>query len=173
MGAESRIVRFLLTGDAKGALKAQKETEKGFEKTGKSADDSGKHIGLLSKAFSGMKNVIGYGGGVLGLAGVAYGLKDVVQAGTQLQAQQVQIRNALKNTGEQGAGHLNKINQAIERSSTHGGFSPIEEARGITQLIQVTGSATTALQTNAAAVNLARGAHLEYSAALKIVARAQ
>jgi hypothetical protein len=173
MGAETRIVRFLLTGDAKGALKAQEETEKGFEKTGKSADESGKHIGLLSKAFSGMRNVIGYGSGILGLAGVAYGLKDVVQAGTQWQAQQVQLRNALKNTGEQGAGHLNKINQAIERSSTHGGSSPIEEARGITQLIQVTGSATTALQTNAAAVNLARGAHLEYSAALKIVARAQ
>ena len=173
MAAESRIVRFLLTGDAKSALKAQDETAKGFEKTGKSADDGAKHIGLLHKSLEGIRNVIGYGGGILGLAGVAYGIKDVVSAGTQWQSQQAQLRNALKNTGQQGAGHLDEVNAAIERSATHGGYNPLEQTQGITQLLRFTGSATAAIKLNAAATNLARGAHIEYSQALKLVARAQ
>lgn len=173
MDSSTRVVRFLLTGDAKGALKAQEEAEKGFEKTGKTADDTSKHVGLLGKAFSGMKNVIGYGAGALGLGTVVFGLKDVVQGGKQWQEQQAQLQNALKNTGELSRTTMRQANAAIEHSSTHGGFSPVEEARGLTQLINVTGKSSTAIKLNATAVNLARGAHIEYSAALKLVARAQ
>lgn len=173
MDSSTRVVRFLLTGDAKGALKAQSEAEKGFEKTGKTADDTSKHVGLLSKAFSGMKNVIGFGAGALGLGTVVFGLKDVVEGGKQWQEQQVQLQNALKNTGEMSRTTMRHANAAIEHSSTHGGFSPVEEARGLTQLINVTGKYSTAIKLNATAVNLARGAHIEYSAALKLVARAQ
>jgi hypothetical protein len=173
MDSETRIVRFLLTGDSRGALRAQDEAEKGFEKTGKTADDTSKHVGLLSKAFGGMKNVIGYGAGALGLGTVVFGLKDVVQGGKQWQEQQAQLQNALRNTGELSKSTMRQANQAIEHSSTHGGFSPVEEARGLTQLINVTGKYSTAVKLNASAVNLARGAHIEYSAALKLVARAQ
>jgi hypothetical protein len=173
MDSETRIVRFLLTGDSRGALRAQDEAEKGFEKTGKTADDTSKHVGLLSKAFGGMKNIIGYGAGALGLGTVAFGLKDVVQGGKQWQEQQAQLQNALRNTGELSKSTMRQANQAIERSSTHGGFSPVEEARGLTQLINVTGKYSTAVKLNATAVNLARGAHMEYSRALKIVAKAQ
>lgn len=173
MDSNTRIVRFLLTGDSRSALKAQEETEKGFEKTGKTADATNKHIGLLSKGFSGLSNVIGYGAGALGLGAVAFGLKDVVQGGKQWQEQQAQLRNALKNTGEMSKAAMDHVNKSVEQTSTHGGFTPVEEAKGITQLIQVTGHYTTALKLNQSAVNLARGAHIEYSQALKLVARAQ
>ena len=173
MDSSTRIVRFLLTGDSRGALEAQEEAEKGFEKTGKSADDSSKHIGLLHKSFEGLKNVIGYGAGALGLGTVVFGLKDVVQGGKQWQEQQAQLQNALKNTGEMSKVAMDRVNKSVERTSTHGGFSPIEETRGITQLLQLTGKYTTALKLNSSAVNLAHGAHIEYSRALKIVAKAQ
>ncbi|HSZ70252.1 MAG TPA: hypothetical protein VK756_07810 [Solirubrobacteraceae bacterium] len=79
------------------------------------------------------------------------------------------LRTTLKNTGQLHANTMQQITSSSARLATHGGFSQQEQLKGITQLVGETGSHTAAVKLNAAAVNLARGENLEYSAALKMV----
>jgi hypothetical protein len=63
---------------------------------------------------------------------------------------------------------MKEITSATERSATHGGFAQSEQLEGITRLTTETGNSTLAQKLNTSATNLARGAHIEYSAALKM-----
>jgi hypothetical protein len=137
------------------------------------SDEHAASTGRLSGALSGLKSALVYGGGLIGLAGVGYGLKDVVQGGQQSQEQMLLLKNALKATGQEGAGHLNRLNKAISQSGTTGGFSKLEETQGIAELVRETQSSTAAIKDNASAVTLARGAHESYAAALSQVEKVQ
>jgi hypothetical protein len=139
----------------------------------KQSKESAEHVGLLSRGASGLKSALGYSAGLLGLGAVGYGLKDVVQGGIEAQEQQALLQNALKQTGQTGGKHLGELNAEIERSSSHGGFAPVEEIQGIAQLERLTKSSTGAIKLNREAIDLARGAHMSYSQALSTTERIQ
>jgi len=111
--------------------------------------------------------------GATGLIGLAFGLKDVTQATLEWQSQQAQLRNALKQTGNAAGENLKIINEAIDRSATRGGFGQPEQERAYAQFIRLTGSATKAIKLNTEATDIARGVHISYSQAVRMVSQIQ
>jgi hypothetical protein len=116
---------------------------------------------------------LGYAGGLIGLAGVGYGLKDIFQGGIQAQEQTALLGQALKTTGQGGAAHMAELEKAITRTTSRGGFGALEETEGLSSFVRETGSATKAVKLNSEAIALARGAHMDYGRALMVVRRIQ
>ncbi len=139
-------------------------------KQGKALKDAEKHHtsflekagGKASSALSGMTGMI-LGGGA------AYGLYDSLKAGAQISSIETSLKTALKNTGQLHGNTMKQITSATAASATSGGFAQNEQLEGVTRLTTETGNSTLAMKLNSQATNLARGAHLEYSAALKMV----
>ncbi len=110
--------------------------------------------------------------GGIGFAGLAFGIKDAIDAGMGLQAQQVQLKAALEATGQAGGNAYNAMFSAAERLSTRGGFATEESIRGMTAFVRETHSSTEALKLNALTTNIARGSGNDYAATQQLVARA-
>lgn len=156
--------------------KVRNELEETSGQTGAHArrsHEQAKGVEHVSKSFGKLRTVLSYGASLTGLGAVGYGLKDIVQGGIRAQEQQVLLRGALKATGKTGSKHLGEINDALDRNSSRGGFGVVEESQGIQQLIRISGNYRTALRLDKAAVQLARGTHLGYATAIKIVSQAQ
>jgi hypothetical protein len=139
----------------------------------KASEHQSKAVDKVHHSFSKFRTAFNYGGGLLGLGAVGYGLKDLVQGGIRANEQQELLQAALRATGRTGEQHLGKVNRAIEESGAHGGFGVVEETQGVAQLVRVTGSYEKALKLNNSAVQLARGTHLDYATSLKMVAQIQ
>jgi len=176
----NRIVRWILTGDNKSALRALVEVEHGAGRAGNSLERFGRSARRgLHEVESSSKKVHGAIGGLaatIGAGGLAFGIKDVVTSGMQWQTQQAQLQSSLRATGLRGlqlADALRRVSDASETSSTHGGFEAATEQAGIAKFITETHSATRALRLNAETVAVARHAGLDYASAQSIVARAQ
>jgi hypothetical protein len=172
-----RIVKYIIAGDTKSGVRAMHDMGDATDKTGKKLDHAGheaeRSFANIEKGAKHVHGAIGLLAGAAGLGGLAFGIKDAVEAGTQLQVQQAQLRNALKNTGQASAETVKKITEAAEASSTHGGFKGQQELEGITQFVRLTGSATAATKLNTEAVNLARGTHMSYETAIRAVSQVQ
>jgi hypothetical protein len=125
---------------------------------------------MMSGAMGATK--IAAGGAVVGIAALAYGIGNSVKAGIGLQSQQVQLQQALKATGNQGAQAYNQMNDAAVALAGKGGFGVQEQLQGMAQFVRLTGSATQATKLNAAATNLARGAHLGFNQAQRMLSMA-
>jgi hypothetical protein len=157
---ELRGVRKELEGTTGATTKAGKESEKAAK---------GHHV--LSGALGSLGTTLKYAGGFVGLYGLAEGAKGVVQGGLEAEEQHKLLANALTATGQAGAGAYGRINKAIQQSSTHGGFSKVEETEGVAQLTRETKSYTVALKENQAVVTLSRGLHQGYAQTLTQVQR--
>ena len=178
IAVESEEINKSLEGTGGAVKTADEEAGKaggGYElfarKQGKALKDAEKHHtsflekagGKASSALSGMTGMI-LGGGA------AYGLYDSLKAGAAISSVETSLKTALKNTGQLHGNTMKEITGNTARSSTRGGFAQKEQLEGITQLTAETGNSTLALKLNSQATNIARGEHLEYSAALKTVA---
>jgi hypothetical protein len=73
-----RQVRVTLVIDEKGAVRAMRTAGNESEHTQHKFDELDKHVKGLGKSFGGLKSMIGYGLGGLGVGALAFGLKDVV-----------------------------------------------------------------------------------------------
>jgi len=176
----NRIVRWILTGDNRSAVKALSEIEDRAARTGGALERLGKDARhSLDQVEHSAKRVHGAIGGLaatIGVGGLAFGIKDVVESGMHWQTQQAQLRNSLRATGLAGQGlaeSIRSINERVEESATRGGFGPATETAGIARFVTQTHSATKALQLNNEVVAVARRAGLDYAAAYSLVARAQ
>lgn len=166
--------------DAKKAATELKKVRKELEDTTGASEGHGKAshkqaggVEHVTKASHKLRSALSYGAALTGLGAVGYGLKDIVQGGLHAQEQQALLQQALKTTGQQGSGHLEKINKALERSETHGGFGVVEETEAVGQLLRRTQDVNKALKLNAEAVTFARGAHMDYATAIKMVSQIQ
>jgi hypothetical protein len=164
--------------DAKKAETELRSVRKELEKTtgstsssGKAAEDAAEGHHRLAGALGGLKSALMYGGGLIGLAGVGYGLKDITEGGIQAQERQLLLQQSLRQTGQAGSKHMGELHAAITKTSSSGGFSALEETEGLAQLVRETKSTTKAIQDNRSAIALARGAHEDYGAALSQVER--
>lgn len=171
-----RIVRFVLTGDNRGAVRAMEGTAVASERTGRSLDKTGriakdgqKHVHGFGAALGGLK----FAGATVGVGALVYGIKGAVKAGMTWQVQQAQLRNSLRNTGQYSVATMREINKAAEESATHGGFAATTQIQGITRFITELGNSKRAVQANSAVTDVARKLNVDYQSALSIVARAQ
>lgn len=179
MGVSEEVVRVRVTGAKEGAAefttfgRAVEKTEQqsrraasGVSLFGRSADNAHRSFGRLRAAAS-------YGGGLLGLTAVGYGLRDVVTGGQQAQSAQVQLRSALKATGQHGSREIGRLNTEAEKFAQHGGFDTTEQTQQLARFISQTHDANKAWKENIEATDVARRLHLGYGAAVSLVAQAQ
>lgn len=166
--------------DAKKAETELKKVRKELEETTGASEGHGKAshkqaggVEHVTKASHKLRSALSYGAALTGLGAVGYGLKDIVQGGLHAQEQQALLQQALKATGQQGAGHLERVNKALDHSETHGGFGVVEETEAVGQLLRRTQNVTKAIKLNSEAIAFARGAHLDYGTAIKMVSQIQ
>jgi hypothetical protein len=110
--------------------------------------------------------------GIVGLGGVAFGLKDLVEGGERLQASQSQLDAALRSTGQEAGGAASQLEKMAAAMSTRGGFSTTENLAALTQFVRETHSATEAQKMLTLATNIARGTNQGLSDTTTTVAKA-
>lgn len=166
-------MKFILTGDSKSAVRAFTDTAAASETSGAKIAASGRRTtGALAATEKGARKTHGAISsfmGTTGLIGAVFGLQDVVRAGVSWSDQQAQLQLALGKSSDR----IGEVNKALDESSTHGGFAAPEEQQGFTQFLRLTHSVTRAMQLNAEAVDFARGAHLDYGSAVRLVSQVQ
>jgi hypothetical protein len=170
-------LQVVMTGDNRSVMRAMKELSVQSERTGRQVSrDSGTASTSFRKvgdaAEASRKRISGMAG-MIGLGGLAFGLKDVVQAGIKWQTQQGQLQVALKNTGNNAALASRKITDAAEKLSTHGGFGAAQTLQGMTQFVRVSGSATDAIKKTTLATNIARGTGRDFTQILRALMMAE
>lgn len=165
---EDLIIRVRLEG-AKAAQYDADKTAVAVDRVGIASERAGKRA---SESLLAAHKHIGAMGAVVGLTGIAFGIKDLVKEGLALEEHQKQLRAALRDTGITGEAAYKKIEAEAIKSAEHGGFLRDTEIESITKFIGVTHSANAALEANKAAVLLARREHLEYSSVQRYIGQA-
>jgi hypothetical protein len=180
MAGNTRVVRYVLTGDSSGSVRAMRETATAADhtatalgRTGTRAEVAHAKIDTLGKGFGRLRGSMSGLTGAIGLAGIGLGFRNVVQAGLALQTNQAQLQSALRATGNTSKTTMDQVMAAAEASSRHGGFDVPTQIGGLTRFITETHSASAAIKDNTAVTDVARRLHTDYGSALSIVARAQ
>jgi hypothetical protein len=175
---DSKEIKKSYEGIGEGAKKADKDAEesgKGWSlfsaKAKQAAKDNEKtHHSFLKTASSHVSSMLSSGLGMVGIGGAAYGGYDAIKHAAEMNSIETATRSSLKSVGALHTGTMSKIDSAVTSSAMHGGFGQKQQLEGILQYAGETRSATEATKLNTAATSLARGAHLEYSQAQKMVA---
>jgi hypothetical protein len=166
-------LQLYITADNKVAVRAIQETGREYKKTADGIEKDSKRqadsFGRVEKGAGRMRGAVGSLMGTVGLGGLALGLADVVKASEQLQLQQAQLQNALKNTGQFSQRTMGMVQRAADSLSTHGGFAVPAQLQAITRFLTMTHSATKAVRDNALATGLARRFGLDYAKAQNMV----
>lgn len=160
MSEETLAVKVRLI-DARLAQVEARRTSKaisGIGSSAKKADEETKG-GFLSGMSDSVKSLIG----MAGVTGLAFGLKDVTEAGLNLQASQVQVQNALRNAGIKGKAAYKSIEDQMESLSEHGGGTVEQMNSGMAQFVSESNSVTQAQRAQRAAVQLSIKTGLSYS----------
>jgi hypothetical protein len=170
-------LQVVITGDNRSVMRALKEVSVQSERTGRQVSRDG---GAASTSFERMgksaeasRRRIGALTGAIGLGGLAFGLKDVVNAGLQWQVQQSQLQVALKNTGNNAGLAGKKITNAAEALSRKGGFSAGATLQGMTQFVRISGSATDAINKTTLATNISRSSGRDLTQVLRALMMAE
>lgn len=119
------------------------------------------------------RHVIGGLAGIIGLGGLGIGLKDVIKAGTAWQAQQAQLQTALRNTGHFSTDTKNKLMDAAEALSTHGGFGASETLQGMTQFARLGLNVRQTVDRVTLATNIARSSGRDFTQVLRALMMAE
>lgn len=166
------MVEILFRGDNRSLIRSLKEISAQSEKTSSnikhgneeaaSSMDKVRHSStLLRDSVAGLAGMVGFGG-------LAFGLKDAIQGGIQLQTAQTQLRASLHGS----ASAFKALNDQAVRMSTHGGFTTTQNIQAITSFVRETHSASEATNLFALATNIARGRNMDLASAQTVVARA-
>lgn len=113
------------------------------------------------------------GAGLAGL-GTALGLelRKSVEEGLEAERVQVQLANAVNQTGREYERYADRIDDAIQKQAELGAFDDEELASTFTVLFRRTNDWTKALELNSLAMDVARGRGIELSQAANLVLRA-
>lgn len=128
----------------------------GNKKSKESFDEAGESASRFRGAIANLA-------GVIGLAGLGFGIKDIISAGQAWQLQQSRLQQSLRATGQYAQSTMDLLNKSAEHTATKGGFAAPEQIGALAQFVRLTGSATKAVKVNQAAMELARGSGLSYT----------
>lgn len=106
-------------------------------------------------------------------AGLVVGLRSSVKAAMEAQASLAQTQNAVEQAGVSWAEYGQRIQDAALVQSQMSGIDDERFQRTFATLLRATGDVNRALEDNALAANVARGANIQLEQAAKIVARAE
>ncbi len=175
--AGERITELVLRGNNRSAIRALTQVADQSEKTARTVKrDSETTAGSFKKVGESagrLHGVIGGLAGTVGLGGLVFGMKDAIKGGIALQAQQGQLAQALKSTGQYSADTATRLTDVAEKMSTHGGFETVTNLHGLTQLVTATGSVTKATKDAGLATDIARRTGKDYTLVVRALAMAE
>ena len=157
------------TSAVRGIRQVATESEKSSKTVQKDNEESAASFDRVGRSTERLRGAIGSLAGTLGFTGLAFGLKDVVQAGMQWQQQVSQMGGALRSVGIYSKQTMSDLTGAADTLATHGGFAAPQQMQALTNFVRLTGNATKAIQANKAATELARGAGIGYSQGQRMV----
>lgn len=176
MADDTRISELIWRADNRTAIKSMVQIADQSDKTKKtlvagateesaSMDRVREHTMMLRDAMTSLM-------GTIGIAGVAFGLKDLVVDGQKLQLSQAQLQSALRDTGQDAGSTADELQKLAESMSVKGGFSITENMSSLTQFVRETKSATEAQKLFNLASNIARATGQSLSDTTAVVAKA-
>ena len=127
------------------------------------------HQSFLQKASRGTSSLLGGGKGLMAAGGLGVAGYASIKHGMEVSSIEAITKNSLRNIGQLHSNTMGAINKTVENSALHGGFEATEQLAGINRFITLTHSATKATQLNIGVTNLARGAHLDFGTAQKMM----
>lgn len=156
----SRVAELIWKGDNRSAILAMKQMkDQNAETTDALKADNDEQAASFAKVreeSSALRDSLVGLAGMVGIGGVAFGIKDLIEEGEHLQTAQAQLRQALKSTGLQAVSTQAQLERMAESLSTRGGFATTQNLAALTQFVGETHSATQAQQMLTLATNIAR-----------------
>src|ERR1700736_5606174 len=120
------LIEFIFRGDNRSMIRSLNEIARGSDKTARQIErdsrTSQQGFERMGSSAKRMREQVGGLLGVAGIGGLAFGLKNVIQAGESWQQQQAQLQGALKNTGIYSKRTLESLSSYSENLATRGGF---------------------------------------------------
>ena len=172
----SRIAELIWKGNNHSAIKAQTEIAEQSKRTTRTlksdSDEQAASFVKVRRESTALRDSMVGMMGMVGIGGVAFGLKDLVTDGMALQSSQAALRASLKETGNTAAGVFSQMSTAAQSLSTRGGFGTTTSLQGMAAFTRETRSATEALKLNALTTDIARAKNIDYTSAQSIVAKA-
>lgn len=172
----TRISELIFRTDNKTAIRGLKEIADQGESTTKSLkDDSEEQTASFRKveaSSTALRDSMMGLAGMVGIGGVAFGLRDLKNSAVALQSSQAQLDNMMHNTGQAAGGAAEKLKAYAEALSTRGGFGTTANLGALTAFVGETHNAAQAQSMLALATNIARARTMDLASAQSIVARA-
>ena len=171
-----RVAQLIWTGDSRSAVKAVEQIAKANKTTTRQvktdADEQAASFDKVKESSERLKGALGGLMGMIGIGGVAFGLKDLIEGGQALQTNQAQLRQSLAATGQAAAGTQARLQAMAESMSTRGGFATTQNLAALAAFVRETHSATEAQSMLSLATNIARGRNMDLASAQQIVQKA-
>lgn len=174
--ARRNTLRLYITADGRVAVKTFDEVGQASTRSAEKVEEGGKRsqhsMALVEESSHRLRGAVMSLAGTVGLAGLGFGIADVIKAGQDWQLQQSRLQQSLKATGLLSKRTMDQLNRSAETTAVHGGFAAPEQIGALAQFVRLTGSATEAVKSNRAAMELARGSGLDYTRAQRMIGQA-
>jgi hypothetical protein len=166
MAAEELVLVFREVGGKVVAAEARAVNDE-TSNYSSTADKAAESSGRLKGAFGSLFKVIGMGVGLLGVAGLGLGLKDLISTAQAAQAANANLGNAVKAMGIYTRGATGAMIKYSESMSEKGGFAAPAATQALSNFVRVTGSVAESEKDLSLATDIARGKHLQLTQVTK------
>ena len=174
--ADDRVSELIWRGDNRSAIKAlegiSKQNRETTDTVKAGSDEQAASLTRVRESSERLRDSMMGLASMVGIAGVAFGFKDLVVGGMSLQTSQAQLADAIKNTRGVAADATSVLEKYAEALSTRGGFGTTQNLTALTAFVRETHSATEAQTMLSLATNIARGRNMDLASAQQVVARA-
>lgn len=172
----TRISEWILRTDNRSAIRGLKEVADQGNTTSRSlkasSDEDAASLARVREESGALRDSMVGLAGMVGLGGVAFGLKDLKDSAVALQSDQAQLQQALRDTGQTAGDTYNKLAKGAEDLSTKGGFGTTENLQALTQFVGETKNASEAQRLLGLSTDIARRKGEDLSQTEGIVAKA-
>lgn len=143
-----------------------------LERATKRSEDSLDRLNRTGKsAFGGLASSAGALTGLLGVGGLAYGLKGLTDAALESEKAAARMRTQFEALGIDFEAHRQRVDDVIQAQSRLAALDDEDLSDSFTTILRVTGDVNRSLELNALAADIARGRQIELAAAGEIVAK--
>lgn len=143
-----------------------------LERATKRSEDSLDRLNRTGKsAFGGLASSAGALTGLLGVGGLAYGLKSLTDAALESEKAAARMRTQFEALGIDFETHRQRVDDVIQAQSRLAALDDEDLSDSFTTILRVTGDVNRSLELNALAADIARGRQIDLASAGEIVAK--
>lgn len=166
-------VRF--TGDARDLTRASREAERAVSGVGRSVSGTGKELRILgASAEAPRKRLVSMANATqlaFGAAGLAYGIKQSVDAFKEAEIQAARVAASLQTLGVNNAAARKQVEEVTLAQQRLSGFQDDELQRSFSTIVRVTHDVNESLRLNALAMDISRASGKDLNAVASAIAR--